>query len=218
MKLRIFNHKTAALTLVEVLVVIAVLAILLALLLPALAPAHGTRQRIYCVNNLKYIGVCYRIWSGDNLDKYPFDLSTTNGGIKELLFGRNAWLNFLVMSNELSTPKVLICPEDLNHQPPATSFSAQLAGHISYFVGLDTKPDRPQGILSGDANFQINEVPVKSGPLEITSNTPIAWTGERHGLGGYILLADGSVQSLSNAKLPNQFQQTGLATNRLAIP
>jgi type II secretory pathway pseudopilin PulG len=218
MKPRFAPRPTAAMTLVELVVVLSILAILLALLLPTLAPAHGTRQRINCVNNLKQIGLSYRIWSGDNLDKYPFEVSVTNGGTKELLFGRNAWLNFLVMSNELSTPKILICPEDLIHQPPATNFSAQLAGHLSYFVGLDAAETHPQTMLSGDANFQINGVPVKSGILEITSNTPIAWTRERHRLSGNIVLADGSVQTLSNAELPNQIPQTGLATNRLAIP
>jgi hypothetical protein len=34
----------------------------------------------------------------------------------------------------------------------------------------------PQMILSGDDNFEISGVPVKSGLLELSSNAPISWT------------------------------------------
>ncbi len=171
-----------------------------------------------CVNNLKQVGLAYRIWAGDNNDKYPMDISATNGGTMELVNGRNAWLDYLVMSNELSTPKILVCPQDEEHQPPATNFSSQLAGHISYFVGLDAGAKFPQTLLSGDDNFEISGAPVKSGLLAISSNTPIAWSAARHKFSGNLLLADGSVQSSSNSGLTNWIHQTGLATNRLAIP
>jgi prepilin-type processing-associated H-X9-DG protein len=217
MKPRVSHHKTAALTLVEVVLILSVLAILLAIFLPALTPHHGG-QKINCVNNLKQVGLSFRIWGGDNNDKYPFEVSVTNGGTMELVNGRNAWINFFVMSNELSTPKILICPQDIKRQPAATNFSSQLAGHISYFVGLDAKEGDPQSILSGDDNFEIGGVPVESSLLNLSSNTPVAWTPTRHGVAGNILLADGNVQSLSNSGLTNWLHQTGLATNRLAIP
>ena len=73
-------------------------------------------------------------------------------------------------------------------------------------------------MLSGDGNFEIGGVPVKSGLLEISSNTPIAWSAARHKFAGNILVADGSVQQCSNSGLTNLLRQTGLATNRLAIP
>jgi prepilin-type processing-associated H-X9-DG protein len=94
----------------------------------------------------------------------------------------------------------------------------QLAGHISYFVGLDASEKFPQALLSGDDNFEIGGVPVKSGLLEISSKTPIAWSAARHKFSGNLLLADGSVQSSSNSGLTNWIHQIGSATNRLAIP
>jgi len=198
-----------------VVVVIAALAILAVIFLP---PRHNGRQPIMCINNLKQIGLSYRLWAGDNNDKYPMELSVTNGGTLGLADGRNAWINFFVMSNELSTPRVLICPEDPDRQPPATNFSTQLAGHISYFVGLDASLNFPRALLSGDDNFEIGGVPAKSGLLEISSNTPIAWTTARHNLCGNIGIADGSAQRLNTDGLQNTLNQTGLATNRLAIP
>lgn len=221
MKPRVAHQKTAALTLVEVMVVIVVLVLLVAMLLPKLAAAKK-RSGITCVNHLQQIGLSYQIWAGDNGGKYPFEMSVTNGGTKELNFGKNAWLDFLVMSNELSTPKVLVCPQDSKHLPPATNFSSELVGHISYFVGLDAKASNPRSILSGDANFEIGSVPVKSDVLELPMNAVIAWPVDRHKFCGNILFADGRVDQSYNLNtttcLTNLLHQTGLSTNRLAIP
>jgi prepilin-type processing-associated H-X9-DG protein len=83
---------------------------------------------------------------------------------------------------------------------------------------LDASAENPRTILSGDDNFEINGVAVKSGLLEFSSNTPIAWSAARHKFSGNILLADGSFQTATISGLTNLVQQTGLATNRLAIP
>jgi len=60
---------------------------------------------------------------------------------------------------------------------------------------LDASTNYPQAFLSGDDNFEIGGVPVKSGLLQFSTNTTIAWTGARHEFAGNIGLADGSVQS-----------------------
>jgi competence protein ComGC len=218
MKPRVSNQKAAALTLMEVLVVIAILAVIAALLLPALAAAKRKTARIGCVNNLKQIGLSFRLWEGDNGDKYPMSVSVTNGGTMELAAGTNAWISFLVMSNQLSTPKVLHCPEDTNSFAADNFSSGFNHRNISYFVSLDASESDPQALMSGDDNFEVGGVPVNSGLLNLVSNTPIAWSAARHHFAGNVALADGSVQSFSNAGLTNWLSQTGLATNRLAIP
>jgi prepilin-type processing-associated H-X9-DG protein len=212
------NQSRRAFTLVEVLVVVIVLFVLAAMILPMLPDRHHKSPRISCVNNLKQVGLAYRLWEGDNGDKFPMNLSVTNGGTMELANGKNAWINFLVMSNQLITPKMLHCPSDTD-KFAATSFSANFDNrNISYFVGLDASENDPQAILSGDDNFEINGAPVKSGLLELSTNTPIAWSAARHKFSGNILLADGSVQLLSNSGLTNWLHQAGSFTNRLAIP
>ncbi|HAO78898.1 MAG TPA: hypothetical protein DCQ92_07975 [Verrucomicrobia subdivision 3 bacterium] len=219
MKPRVSHHKTAALTLVEVVVILSVLAILLAILLPALTPHHGG-QNINCSNNLKQVGLSFRIWEGDHNDKYPMQVSVTNGGTMELVAAGNVVTTFQVMSNELSTPILVLCPQDIKRQPAATNFSSQLAGHISYFVGLDAEDAKPQTILSGDRNIAGGMM--KNGVLEITRNDPVGWSSELHGGIGNIAFADGSVQQTTSRKtswnLRELIGQTGLATNRLAIP
>jgi prepilin-type processing-associated H-X9-DG protein len=218
MKPRLSKKRNAAMTLFEVGVVIAIVMILVVVFLPRFARSPEHSSRINCVNNLKLIALAYRIWAGDNNDKYPMQVSTTNGGTMELMAdGKNVWRNFLVMSNELSTPKILFCPADAG-RICATNFSNDLKDKISYFFGVDANPKDPQMLLSGDDNFAISGIPVKSGLLEISSNTPIAWTSARHKFAGNIGLADGSVQQVSNSELTNSLQPTGSATIRLAIP
>ena len=218
---RFSNQRNHALTLVEVLVVIVVLAVLVAMLLPALPDERIPAKRMNCINNLKQIHYAYIIWAGDHNDKFPMQVSITDtngGGTMELASGRNAWINFAVMSNELSTPKILWCPTDAG-RIIATNFTTDFNnGKISYFVGLNVDQDYPSIFLSGDDNFAIGGVPVKSGLLELSTNTPISWTAVRHKNTGNIGLTDGSVQQLTQNGLRQALQQTGLATNRLAIP
>ena len=205
-----------------VIVVLVILAVVLMFAMVGIV-AKSIHRKITCDNNLKQIGLAYRIWAGDHDDKYPMqvsiaDTNANGGGTMELASGENAWINFAVMSNELSNPRILLCPADTN-RACATNFTTDFNnGRISYFVGLNADTNHPQAFLSGDENFAIGKVTVKSGLLEIFSNAPIAWTSARHNRKGNILFADGSVQSLSNSGLTNWLHQTGLATNRLAIP
>ena len=230
MKPRISNRSTAALTLVEVLVVVFVLVVLAAIILPALSAAKRRGCHINCVNNVKQVGLGFRIWADDHQGKNPMEISTNNGGTIELAAKGDVVATFQIMSNELSTPRVLICPEDTNHIF-ATNFSgAFFAKNISYFIGIDASTNLPGAFLSGDANFESRGIPVEPGLFTVWTNTPIAWDSTRHvnvaetrywffskkyGWGN-IGLGDGSVQSWIG--LTNHVLQTGLATNRLAIP
>jgi prepilin-type processing-associated H-X9-DG protein len=220
MKPRCSNQRNQAFTLVELLVVIGVLMILFTMIDFETSPnAKRMAQRINCVNNLKQVGIAYGLWAEDNNGKYPMQVSTTNGGSMELVAkGENVWINFLVMSNEVSTPKILYCTADAD-RVCATNFSSDLNGKISYFVGLDANTNSSETFLSGDDNLSIGGDQVKSGLLELSTNAPISWTAARHKFAGNIGLADGSVQQATSSYLRQSLlPQTGLATNRLAIP
>ena len=191
---------------------------LLCLALTWFAQASRKAGSICCNCNLKEVGTAYRIYAQNNDNKYPMQVAVKKGGAMELTATGNVAACFPVMSNSLADPKVLICPRDAK-RTPATSFSGGFNNNnVSYFVGLDANLDHPQMFLSGDDNFAIGGMPVKSGLLELSTNTPITWTAARHRFFGNICLADGSVQQFTTDDLQQALQQTGIATNRLAIP
>jgi len=218
MQPRCSPKRNSGVTLFEVGVVVAVVMLLVVVLLPVLAKSRKP-SHVSCVNNLKQICLTYRVWAGDNGDKYPMGVSTASGGSMELVATGNVLATFLVMSNELSTPKVLHCWEDKAHTA-TSSFAALGNSNISYFTSVNVTNDtNPQAFLTGDDNFAISGVPIKSGLLEFSTNAPIGWMATRHMTYGNIGLADGSVQVVTSVLLRQWLlPQTGVATNRLAIP
>jgi hypothetical protein len=219
MKPRFSNQQIRALTRTDVVVVLVVCFLLLIFLSFTLPAARNPRMRINCVHNLKQIGIGYRLWEGDNNDKYPMAVSVTNRGAMELVATGNVAACFRVMSNELSTPKVLVCPED-KRRKYAANFSVGFGNeNISYFVGVDVADDtNPHLLLSGDDHLALDGGPVKSGLLQIPTNAPISWTRARHKHVGNLGMADGSAQEVTVNGLEQALIQTGIATNRLAIP
>jgi hypothetical protein len=200
----------------ETVVAACVLVIVIAVLVPALRAPKQKRYHFDCTNNIKQIGLAFRIWEGDNNDKYPMAVSVTNGGAMEDVLAGNPMRVFQVMSNELSTPRVLLCSEDEGRQR-ATNFLLT-AKNVSYFVNADAIEANPQDIMIGDDNFEINGVRIKSGLSVISSNSPVAWSATRHKFCGNVGLADGSCQSFKNSGLANWLHSTNFATMRLAIP
>jgi prepilin-type processing-associated H-X9-DG protein len=224
------NRRGRAFTLAELLVTLVILIVLATILLPALArPRHHHGNP--CVNNLKQIGIAFRTWALDHGDKFPMQVSVMDGGTMELVSSGSVFPHFLAMSNELSTPRLLVCSEESDpRRRPANTFatnaSARLAdvvpfnsdNQVGYFVGVDAGDVPSSLFLCGDRNLAINGVPAKHGLLELRTNSAISWGKPRHGGAGNIALADGSVQGWSSLALGAAVRSSTLATNRLAIP
>ena len=191
-----------AFTLIELLVVIAIIAILAAMLLPALAAAKKKAARIACVNNQKQVSLGFRLWEGDNGDKYPMQAGSTSN-----LLGNNGI--FMTMSNELSTPKILACSSDANVTNPATAWGGVSYKSISYFVGYNSQEANPQNILLGDRNIGTGSAtaaaatslytPSANGnPYKTVVVNTWNWSQpDLHQSAGNIALTDGSVAQLN---------------------
>lgn len=153
-----------AFTLLELMVVVGFLVILFLLLVPMQHRHRVPALQINCVNNLKQVGLSFRLWAADNGDKYPILSLVTNDDS----FQREALSNgtgaaytyqvFQIMSNELGIPKIVVCRADKDRSM-ATNFGGDFSrlGNqaISYFVGKDADETKPQQYLAGDRNIGI---------------------------------------------------------------
>ena len=112
------------------------------------------KQEINCVNNLKQIGLAFRLWALDHGDRFPFTVPTNAGGTLEWCaldkegFDATAFRHFQVMSNELNTPVILICPDD-NGRKPAKNFASLMPANVTYHVrsGTNLSDTQPKEIL-----------------------------------------------------------------------
>lgn len=197
----------------------AVLAIILSLgfivLIQLLPPGrrYGHHHEVRCVNNLKNIGLAFRIYATDNNDQFPGSFLLSNRTSVTLI---PVWQVYAYLSNELSTPTLLLCPQDAKREP-AKSFGRLLSTNISYFASLNAAGNTTNTFLAGDRNLEQNGRPL-TGVFPLKTNTPLSWSRNMHRGQGNVALCDGSVQALNNGRLAKAIEAEDVATNLVAMP
>jgi hypothetical protein len=214
------RSNTYAFTIVELLIVAAIILIFLVLLwglqIASENPRH--RKQIYCRNNLKQIAIAFRTFSIDQADSFSTQIPVKFGGSADLVPSGQVFVHFRVMSNELGTPKLLVCPVDQAKAAAETFTNNFSDANVSYFIGTDAKDTMTEMLLSGDRNLEVGGVPVAPGLFILTTNLSLGWTREIHDSCGNVALADGSVQFFQSPRLALQVRLQGIATNRLVVP
>jgi prepilin-type N-terminal cleavage/methylation domain-containing protein len=189
-------------TIVELLIVIAIISFIAALLLPALSGAKNKGKGADCISRLKQIGVGLRLWANDNDDAFPWAVEVIKGGS----MGSIDWTdNFRAAANELSTPKILVCPSDTERTAGDKWSTLDGDRHISFFLGYDAQESKSQTVLAGDRNVYGG-----GGGNDLTWNTAVGssvdatWDDTMHVRQGYVVLSDASVHHTTTGQLKEQ--------------
>ena len=224
----------------EVCGALAALTLLMVVMLPALAATKARSQRVLCANNLSRIGVAHAMWGADNDNRRPMMVPYWEGGVQ---IGGNAgspppgtpgwqwgalnsqaWFHYYWLSNELVSPKVLLCPSD-SLRIPAKNWDSLSGGflHSNFrnnslsYVVAHSYSELDRALVSADRNLPstlLNAGCVYGlqGLREITAGGGIfGWVPYEsfgHSLEGNLLFKDGSVEQIDSVGLAAMFSRT----------
>lgn len=217
-------------TRMELVVVCAIVLVLLSMLLPAMYKTKSKAQRIWCVNNLKQLGMADRLWANDHPNILSALAARTNAG-------PYCWAFYAALGEYSGqSPKVFVCPADERKAAAYFTKGGRTNGDgvglfkdnstVSYFVNPDANGMFPQSIAFGDRNLGAGIIPRNDygySPSngtgnDVVINGPVCWSLTMHSAAntagaGNILLGDGSACQVSSKMLNQNWLTNSMNTS-----
>jgi len=149
------RRKTKGFTLIELLVVIAIIAILAAMLLSALSKARARAKSAVCMNNMKQLGLGFRMYAQD----------------WDGIFGYAIWKTDACVG-KYYTRDIMVCPgwPPYTYDPTLPSATYGVRSHVPYYVGMAVS-----GPTTGNSgNYMLPERIKKSAEFPILTDTVLS--------------------------------------------
>lgn len=229
-----------AFTRLELVVVVGMLSIFVTMLWPAVCGTRMQAHRVTCLNNLRQIGQGFHAWAGAHEREYPWAVPASAGGTgveletgaRSIPLTGTAWFHFAALSNELASPRMLVCPADLTRKlHSAQNWGARAGGYLnltnrhrslSYFAGLHANAEQPDSLLSGDRHVRVLGLaycrPGINSAAVLGPQPNVGWTNRPHGDAGHFLRNDGRVELVSNSGMIGALSYLRRDQTHLLIP
>lgn len=209
------NNSIAKLRIIDIPFVWIAAIIVTLLLIGVMTNIKRKTSYVSCKTRLSIIGNEFMCYSYNHNGKYPMQISTNEGGTKEIIWNSsNVHASFIVPEYLKYNPKYLVCPKD--SRKASAEWKTTSNTNISYYIVLDAMPVGKYTMLAGDRNIKYKDKYIRNTIFTNNKKSNITWedTVGLHGNTGNILFTDMHVGPLNEVHIVQFVTNEALVNNK----